>query len=142
VNNLDNFLNLFKDKTKAYKSLIYINSKLGALESFLNCIEEIKESLSLCANPDQAFSYFERFLENTTAKSTLFEILKAYKVYRDLLFNVFAQSNTLSLLLVNHNEYFYWLLEELNTNKTKLIFKEEIDKFIKSKKTLDEKSIY
>ena len=139
MNNLDNFLNLFKDKTKAYKSLLYINSKLGALESFLNCIEEIKESLSLCANPDQAFSYFERFLENTTAKSTLFEILKAYKVYRDLLFNVFAQSNTLSLLLINHNEYFYWLLEELNTNKTKLIFKEEIDKFIKSKKTLDEK---
>lgn len=139
MNSIDSFLKLFKNKSKAYKSFLYINSKLGALESFLSCIEEIKESLSLCANPDQAFSYFERFLENTTAKSTLFEILKAYKVYRDLLFNVFAQSNTLSLLLINHNEYFYWLLEELSTYKTKLIFKEEINKLIKSKKTLDEK---
>ncbi|WP_158090569.1 hypothetical protein [Desulfurella amilsii] len=112
---------------------------MGVLESFLNCIKEIKESLNLCANPDQAFSYFERFLENTTAKITLFEILKASKFYCDLLFDIFAQSNTLSLLLINHNEYFYWLLEELAANKTKLIFKEEIDKFIKSKKTLDEK---
>ena len=139
MNNLNNFLNLFKDKTKAYKSFLYINSKLGVLESFLNCLEKIKESLSVCANPDQSFSYFERFLENTTAKTTLFEILKASKFYRDLLFNIFAQSNTLSLLLTNHNEYFYWLLEELSTNKTKLIFKEEIENLIKSKKKIDEK---
>jgi glutamate-ammonia-ligase adenylyltransferase len=47
------------------------------LENFYNCIEEIKDALSVCADPDQAFDFFQRFLENTTAKSTLFEIIKS-----------------------------------------------------------------
>ncbi len=136
---LANFLSTFKNKTKAYKSILYITSKLDLLEDFLNSIEEIKESLNQSANPDQAFDYFERFLENTTAKSTLFEILKASKFYRDLLFNIISQSNTLSLSLLNHNEYFYWLLEDLNSYKTKTDFYEEIKSLIKSKKTIDEK---
>ncbi|MGB9743689.1 MAG: hypothetical protein ACPLW6_00255 [Desulfurella sp.] len=109
------------------------------MENFYNCIEEIKDALSVCADPDQAFDFFQRFLENTTAKSTLFEIIKVSKFYRNLLFNIFAQSNSLSLLLINHSEYFYWLLEDLVTNKTKQIFIQEIYKLIRSKKTLDEK---
>ncbi len=136
---LANFLCAFKNKTKAYKSLLCITSKLGLLENFINSAKEIKESLNACANPDQAFDYFERFLENTTAKSTLFEILKASKFYRDLLFNIFSQSNTLSLLLINHNEYFYLLIEDINSSKTKTDFYEEIKSHIKSKKTIDEK---
>ncbi|MGC9257898.1 hypothetical protein [Desulfurella sp.] len=136
---LENFLTLFKNKRKAHKTLLYINSKLGVLESFYNCIEEIEDSLRICADPDQAFDFFQRFLENTTAKSTLFEIIRVSKFYRNLLFNIFAQSNSLSLLLINHSEYFYWLLEDLVSNKTKHIFVEEISKLIRSKKTLDEK---
>lgn len=139
MSSLEDFLKLFKDKTKAYKSFLYINSKLGVLKSFYECLDEIKQSLSSCADPDQSFSYFERFLENTTAKSTLFEILKASKLSRDLLFNIFSQSNTLSLFLISHNEYFYWLIEDLNLQKNKAIFQEEINKLTKSKKTLDEK---
>ncbi len=139
MNSLKNFLSIFKDKHKAYKSLLYINSKLGVLENFYNCMDEISESLKLCADANQAFSYFERFLENVTAKSTLFDILKASAIYRNLLFNIFAQSNTLSILLINHSEYFYWLLEDLKSYKTKQIFQEEISKLVKPKKTLDEK---
>lgn len=139
MSSLEDFLKPFKDKTKAYKSFLYINSKLGILKSFYECLDEIKQALSSCADPDQSFSYFERFLENTTAKSTLFEILKASKLSRDLLFNIFSQSNTLSLFLISHNEYFYWLLEDLNLQKNKATFQEEINKLTKSKKTLDEK---
>lgn len=113
-------------------------SNLGLLLEFRSSQDAIFRHLKRCANPDMAFSYFYSFLENSTAKSTIFELIKSFNVIGELLFGIFSQSNTLSLTLITNPEYIYWLIENrtLGYDKSYVEYYEEIRKAIRHAKNI------
>ncbi|WP_148226559.1 hypothetical protein [Hippea maritima] len=92
-----------------------------------------------CPDRDAAFSYFSDFLANSTAKSTIFELIMSFKVVGEILFGIFCQSNTLSVFLINNPEYIFWLIENdtLALKKSKEIYLAEAKEFILSATTID-----
>ena len=85
-----------------------------------------------------AFAYFYSFLENSTAKSTIFELIKSFDVIGELLFGIFSQSNTLSLTLITNPEYIFWLIENrtLGYDKSYAAYYEEITKILRHTKSM------
>ncbi len=79
-----------------------------------------------------AFSYFEDFVAASTAKSTIFELLKSFRFVGEMLFGIFSQSNTLSVFLINNPEKLFWLIENETMTYTKCVndFKKELMELI------------
>ncbi len=115
-------------------------SKLSLLLEFKSSQNAIFRNLKRCANPDMAFSYFYFLLENSTAKSTIFELIKSFSVIGELLFGIFSQSNTLSLILITNSEYIFWLIENrtLGYDKSYTDYYEEITELVKHAKSLEQ----
>lgn len=86
-------------------------------------MDAIHSYLIRSSDADMAFSYFEDFIKNSTAKSTVFELLKSFKVVGELLFDIFSQSNTVSTYLINNPQKMFWLIE----NETLANFKTRDD---------------
>ncbi len=81
-------------------------------------MERLYEHLKNAQDPDRSLFYFHDFIVNSTAKSTVFELLISFKVVGEILFGIFSQSETLSVFLINNPEYLFWLIEnETLTNK-------------------------
>ena len=107
-------------------------------------MEAIYGYLAESADADMAFSYFEDFLINSTAKSTIFELLASFNVVGEILFGIFSQSNTLSSYLINNTQKIFWLIENetLSVSKTKENFYDEIFKLIKNIDSADRQDFF
>ncbi len=88
-----------------------LTSKYRLLREFDYCMDAIYGCLIRSCDADMAFSYFEDFIKNSTAKSTIFELLKSFRVVGDILFGIFSQSNTVSTYLINNPQKIFWLIE-------------------------------
>jgi glutamate-ammonia-ligase adenylyltransferase len=91
--------------------VLRLTSKFGLFREFNYSIEAVYGYLKQCADTDTAFSFFEDFIAQSTAKSTVFELIYSFKVIGELLFGIFSQSNTLSQYLINNPEKLFWLIE-------------------------------
>ncbi len=103
-------------------------SRYGLLREFDYAMEAIYGNLARCADADMAFSYFEDFINHSTAKSTIFELIMSFGVVGEILFGIFSQSNTLSSYLINNSQKIFWLIdkETIEKLKTKDDFYKEI----------------
>ncbi len=97
-------------------------------------LEVIFNHLRESPDPDMAFSYFEDFIVNSTAKSTIFELIVSFRVIGKIIFGLFSQSNTLSVFLINNTELIFWLIENKTLSQTKGIeeFKREAFELIET----------
>jgi len=91
-----------------------------------------------------AFSYFEDFVVNSTAKSTIFELISSFEVVGEILFGIFSQSNTLSSYLINNPQKLFWLIENDTLAKTKQKgdFYEEVFNLISKTNNFDRRDYY
>ena len=91
-----------------------------------------------------AFSYFEDFVVNSTAKSTVFELISSFEVVGEILFGIFSQSNTLSSYLINNPQKLFWLIENdtLANTKQKEDFYKEVFNLISKIDNFDRRDYY
>ena len=133
---LRTFLSLFKDQKKAYRIVLHITSEHRLYIEFKGSLHRLYEHLKEAQDPDRSFLHFHDFIVNSTAKSTIFELLISFKVVGEILFGIFSQSETLSVFLINNPEYLFWLIE----NETLANKKSKEDYYIEAKKLIDSTS--
>lgn len=104
-------------------------------------METLYNHLKSSPDPDKALLFFYDFLINSTAKSTIFELLISFKVVDEILFGIFSQSDTLSSFLINNSEYFFWLIEDetLSNQKNRDSYYSEIKQLLNQTSNLDKK---
>ncbi len=138
---LKNFLSLFKDTKKAYRTVLTITSTYGLLRELSDSMDSLYTCLKNVCNRDTAFTYFEQFIANSTMKSTVFELLKCFPVVREVLFGILSQSSTLSRFLILNPESLFWLIEEstLGHNKCKENYIAEARNFLSITKDTNKK---
>ncbi len=97
-------------------------------------MQRLYEHLKDTQDADKSLLYFHDFIVNSTAKSTIFELLISFKVVGDILFGIFSQSETLSFFLINNPEYLFWLIERetLANKKDRGNYYTEAEKLIDS----------
>ncbi len=121
--------------------MLKITSEYKLAHEFKHSLKIIYSHLKKSPDPDQAFLYFYDFLVNSTAKSTIFELLISFGAVGEILFGLLSQSETLSLFLINNPEYFFWLIENetLSNKKTKEEYYKEVKNLVDSTTNLDKK---
>ena len=104
-------------------------------------MQRLYEHLKNAQDSDRSLLYFHDFIVNSTAKSTIFELLISFKVVGEILFGIFSQSETLSVFLVNNPEYFFWLIENetLANKRGKRDYYTEAEKLINSTSNIAKK---
>ncbi len=90
---------------------------------------------------DRAFLHFYDFLVNSTAKSTIFELIISFDVVGEILFGLFSQSETLSQFLVSNPEYFFYIIgnEALSNSKSRDDFYKEAREILDQTNNMDKK---
>lgn len=138
---LNDFLSIFEDRVKAYRTVLRITSEFGLFNDFKNSLDILCNRLEHSANPDMAFSYFYDFLKVSTARSMIFELIRSYDTAGKIVFGVFSQSNTLSMTLIKHPEYFSWLMENdtLSLQKHFSLYEREIENLLRNAKDYEHK---
>ena len=138
---LKRFLLVFENRQKAYMTILRITSEFGLLNEFENSLNVLYRQLESCANPDMALFHFYDFVEHSMAKSVIFELIRSYESAGKILFGIFSQSNTLSMTLIKHPEYFSLLMENetLTANKDLEHYNQEIKNLLKNGKDYEYK---
>ena len=101
---------------------------------FKGSLRRLYEHLKNSQDADKSLLYFHDLLVNSTAKSTIFELLISFNVVGEILFGIFSQSETLSVFLINNPEYLFWLIENetLANKKNKNDYYLEAEELISS----------
>jgi len=118
-----------------------ITSELKLYLEFKNSIDKVYKHLKSFPEHDKAFLYFHDFLRNSTAKSTIFELIVSFDVVGEILFGLFSQSETLSQFLISNPEYFFYIIgkEALSSTKSRDDFYREAREILDQANKIDKK---
>ena len=101
----------FKEPAKADTNLQATADDPSARQLMADILEELLDSVSQSADPDQALNYFERFARAAVNKIHLFSYLKDSPRTLEILAKTFGGSPYMAEILIRDPHYLYWVTD-------------------------------
>jgi glutamate-ammonia-ligase adenylyltransferase len=100
-----------KDAVKADANLQAIAGDPSDRQSLANILEDLLSCVAQSADPDQALTYFERFVRAALNKSQLFAFLRDSPRALEILARTLGASAYMAEVLIRDPQHFYWLAD-------------------------------
>jgi glutamate-ammonia-ligase adenylyltransferase len=100
-----------KDFQKADANLQAMAGEPGERLLLADILEDLLVSIRGSANPDQALTYFERFVNSAANKSHLYAYLKNSKQAIEIVAKCFGGSVYMAEILIRDPHHFYWVTD-------------------------------
>ncbi len=101
----------FIEPAKADANLQTMADDPSARQLLADILEELLDSVSQSADPDQALNYFERFARAAANKIHLFSYLKESPRTLEILAKTFGGSPYMAEILIRDPHYLYWVTD-------------------------------